>query len=193
MRLLSTTVVVLVALSVIADAQQPTPVAIRDDNGRWSMAARLLNPADVPMSSALHGITVIDSPEGRGTIVTAASASSLLRVGDRVDEIQLPGVKDRERQVNPGYWPYQVWTASDFYRLAAKCLDACLVRLRGVESTRFGLSQTLSGPRVFAYLPVGTGAGFGVELEEESGTVAKYVDLRTGERFGPPASVVFGR
>jgi hypothetical protein len=45
---------------------------------------------------------------------------------------------------------------------------------------------------VFGYLPVGTGKGFGVELDEESGAVAKYVDLRTGERFGPPASAVFG-
>jgi len=157
------------------------------------MASRALNPADVPPNAALYGITVIESPEGRGVIVSALTGASLLRVGDRVDEIQLPGVKDRERNANPGYWPYQVLTPSDFYRLAAKCLDACLVRLRGIESTRFGVSQTISGPRVFGYLPVGSGAGFGMELDEASGNVADYVDLRTGDRFAPPASVVFGR
>jgi len=152
-----------------------------------------LTPADVAPNSALYGITVAESPEGRGVIVIALSASSLLQIGDRVDEIQLPGVKDRERNANPGYWPYQVLTPSDFYRLAAKCLDACLVRLRGIESTRFGTSQTISGPRVFGYLPVGTGAGFGAELDETKGNVAADVDLRTGERFGPPASTVFRR
>jgi hypothetical protein len=41
---------------------------------------------------------------------------------------------------------------------------------------------------VFGYLPVGTGNGFGVALDETSGAVANYVDLRTGDRFGPPAS-----
>ena len=149
-----------------------------------------VNPADVPSVSALYGIAVVEMPQAKGVIVTATSAGSLLHVGDRVDEIQLPGVKDRERNANPGYWPYQVLTPSDFYRLASKCVDACLVRLRGVESTRFGFSQTMSGPRVFGYVPVGTGNGFGVELDEESGAVATYMDLRTGERFGPP---VFGR
>jgi len=193
MRLLRTTGAVIVTLSTFTLAQQSTPVAIRDDTGRWVMAVRPLNPADVPTNSALYGITVVDAPEGKGTIVTATGAEALLRVGDRVDEIQLPGIKDRQRNANPGYWAYQVWTASDFYRLAAKCVDVCLVRLRGVESTRFGLSQTISGPRVFAYMPVGTGAGFGMELDEASGAVADYVDLRTGERFGPPASVVFDR
>jgi len=178
------------AFSALAYAQQ---VAIRDDDGRWVMVSRPLTPADVAPNSALYGITVAESPEGRGVIVIALSASSLLQIGDRVDEIQLPGVKDRERNANPGYWPYQVLTPSDFYRLAAKCLDACLVRLRGIESTRFGTSQTISGPRVFGYLPVGTGAGFGAELDETKGNVAAYVDLRTGERFGPPASTVFRR
>ena len=176
--------VAVLTLSALAHAQQ---VAIRADDGRWIMADRALNPTDVPHNSALYGITVVGSPEGRGVIVSALAGGSLLKIGDRLDEVQLPGVKDRERQASIGYWPYQVWTPSDFYRLAAKCLEACLVRLRGVESTRFGLSQTISGPRVFGYLPVGTGTGFGVKLDETSGNVAQYVDLRTGERFGPPA------
>jgi len=195
MRLLTTfaSVIVAIALSVLAQAQQGSPVAIRDDAGRWVMAARPLNPTDVPSASPLYGITVVEMPQAKGVIVTAAGAGSLLHVGDRVDEVQLPGLVDRERNANPGYWPYQVLTPSDFYRLALKCVDACLVRLRGVESTTFGVSQTMSGPRLFGYLAVGTGKGFGVELEENSGDVAKYVDLRTGERFGPPASAVFGR
>jgi hypothetical protein len=155
------------------------------------MAARVLKPSDVPSASALYGITVVDSPDGKSVIVSAASAGSLLRIGDRVDEVQLPGIKDRERHVNPGYWPYQVWTASDFYRLAAKCVDTCLVRLRSIENLPY--SRPISGPRVFAYVPVGTGAGFGAELDETNGSVAAYVDLRTGERFGPAASAVFGR
>lgn len=46
---------------------------------------------------------------------------------------------------------------------------------------------------MFGYLPVGTGEGFGVELDETSGAVAYYVDIRTGERFGPPASAVLVR
>jgi hypothetical protein len=192
-RTAATAVMLTVTLSALAFAQQHKQVAIRADDGRWVMASRALNPADVPPNAPLYGIAVIESPEGRGVIVSALSGSSLLRIGDRIDEIQLPGIKDRERNANPGYWPYQVLTPSDFYRLAAKCVESCLVRLRGIESTRFGLSQTLSGPRVFGYLPVGTGAGFGVELDDDSGAVATYVDLRSGERFGPPASVAFGR
>jgi len=154
-------------------------------------APRLLNPGDVPPTSALYGITVVESAEGNSAIVSATRPGSLLQVGDRIDEVQLPGIKNRERHgMNSGYWPYQVWSASDFYRLAARCVETCLVRLRSVESVRY---TYWTGPRAFAYLPVGTGAGFGVELDEESGTVAKYVDLRTGERFSPPSSLVFGR
>ena len=193
-------VIVAMTLSVLAQAQQSGPVAIRDNDGRLVMADRLLNPADVPRTSALYGVTVVDSPEGNGAIVRAASAGSLLQIGDRIDEVQLPGIKDRERHVNPGYFTYQVWTVSDFYRLAARCIDACLVRLRSVENMKYtyvradgGAQTTLTGPRAFAYLPVGTGTGFGAELDERSGSVANYVDLRTGERFGPPASMVFGR
>jgi len=184
-------IILAITLSAVAHAQQAVP--IRDDVGRWVMANRPLNPVDVPTSSPLYGITVVDGVEGKSAVVTATSAGSLLRVGDRVDEIQLPGLKDRERNANPGYFRYQVWTASDFYHLASKCLDACLVRLRGVENTMFEGTHTVSGPRVFGYVPVGTGNGFGVELNEQSGAVAKYVDLRTGERFGPPASAAFGR
>ena len=149
-----------------------------------------MNPGDVPRASALYGITVVESAEGNSAIVSVTGPGSLLQVGDRIDEVQLPGIKDRERQVNPGYWTYQVWTVSDFYRLAAQCVETCLVRLRSVESRRYG---PWTDPRAFAYLPVGTGAGFGVELDEQSGAVAKYVDLRTGERFAPPASVGFAR
>ena len=192
MRLRMTGGVVVLATTVatLAHAQQGGPVAIRDNDGRLVMAARALNSADVPRTSALYGITVVESAEGNSAIVSATGPGSLLRIGDRVDEVQLPGIKDRERNVNPGYFKYQVWTASDFYRLAARCVETCLVRLRTVESTRY---THWVGPRAFAYLPVGTGAGFGQELDDTSGRVANYVDLRTGERFGPPASVVFGR
>ena len=184
-------VVVAIALSAFAQAQQGNAVYIRNNEGMLVPAARVLNPGDVPQTSALHGITVVESLEGNSAIVSVASPGSLLRVGDRIDEVQLPGIKDRERHgLNSNYWTYQVWNVSDFYRLAAQCETTCLVRLRTVESTRNGL---WTGPRAFAYLPVGTGAGFGQELDETSGSVAKYVDLRTGERFGPPASVVFGR
>jgi len=176
-------------LSTLAGAQQS--VAIRDDEGRLVMAGRVLNPSDVPSGSALYGIAVADAPDGKSVIVRATDGRSLLQVGDRVDEVQLPAAKIRQHDANPGYWPYQVWTVSDFYRLAAKCTEACLVRLRTAED--LPESRYSNAPRRFAYLPVGTGAGFGVELDEGSGAVANYVDLRTGERFGPPASVVFGR
>jgi hypothetical protein len=193
-------VVVAISLSVFAYAQEGKPVYIRDNDGRLVQAARVLNPGDVPPKSALYGITVVDSAEGNSAVVSATSRGSLLQVGDRIDEVQLAGMKDRERNVNPGYFKYQVWTVSDFYRLAAQCVETCLVRLRTLENMKYnyvradgGAQTTLVGPRSFAYLPVGTGAGFGQELDETSGGVAKYVDLRTGERFGPPASVVFGR
>jgi len=193
MRLRTTggAVVVAITLSALAHAQEGNPVYIRNNEGRLVQAPRLLNPADVPRTSALYGITVVESLEGNSAIVSATSPGSLLRIGDRIDEVQLPGIKDRERHgTNSGYWTYQVWTASDFYRLAARCVESCLVRLRTVESTKY---EHWAGPRAFAYLPVGTGAGFGVELDEQSGAAAKYVDLKTAERFGPPASVVFGR
>jgi hypothetical protein len=190
LRTAGRTMVVAMALSALAQAQQ---VDIRDNHGRLATAARLLNPTDVPPESALYGITVADSPEGKGVIVRATSGPSLLHVGDQVDEVQLPGIKDREGHVNPNpnYWPYQVWAVSDFYRLAAQCVDACLVRLRSIES--LPTPGRIGDPRLFGYLPVGSGTGFGVELDEASGNIAKYVDLRTGERFSPPASVVFGR
>jgi hypothetical protein len=184
-------VVVTIILSAFAHAQDGKPVYIRNNDGMLVRAPRLLNPGDVPSTSALYGITVVESAEGNSAIVSATSRGSLLQVGDRIDEVQLPGVKDRERHgMNSNYWTYQVWTASDFYRLAAQCVETCLVRLRTIESTRY---EHWTGPRAFAYLPVGTGKGFGAELDEASGTVAKYVDLRTGERFSPPSSVVFGR
>ena len=181
-------VVVAITLSALAQAQQ---VDIRDDAGRLVTAARALNPTDVPRTSALYGITVVDAQDGKSVVVSAIGTGSLLHVGDRVDEVQLPGIKDRIRHVNPGYWPYQVWTPSDFYRLASKCVKACLVRLRSLENLRD--SRYSNAPRVFAYLPVGTGGGFGAELDETNGNVAAYVDLHTGERFGPSASMVFGR
>jgi hypothetical protein len=184
-------VVVAITLAAVAHAQQANPVYIRNNDGMLVPAARVLNPGDVPTTSALYGITVVESAEGNSAIVSATSPGSLLRVGDRIDEVQLPGIKDRERHgSNSNYWTYQVWNVSDFYRLAARCVATCLVRLRTVESTKY---EHWAGPRAFAYLPVGTGVGFGQELDEASGIVAKYVDLRTGERFGPPVSVVFGR
>jgi hypothetical protein len=191
LRMTGVAAVVSMTLSALIQAQQGGPVDIRDNDGRLIVAPRVLNPGDVPPASILYGITTADAPDGKSVIVRATPTGSLLQVGDRVDEIQLPGIKDRQRNVNPGYWPYQVWNASDFYRLAAKCTETCLVRLRSVED--LADSRYSNAPRVFAYLPVGTGAGFGVELDEDSGAVAKYVDLRTGERFGPPASAVFGR
>jgi len=180
-----------IAMCALAHAQQPNPVYIRNNDGMLVPASRVLNPGDVPPTSALYGITVVQSLEGNSAIVSAKSPGSLLQVGDRIDEVQLPGIKDRERHgLNSNYWTYQVWTVSDFYRLAAQCVETCLVRLRTLESTRY---EHWTGPRAFAYLPVGTGKGFGQELDEKSGSAANYVDLRTGERFGPPASIVFGR
>src|SRR5690349_15832631 len=145
-------VVVATTLSAVARGQQ---VDIRDDAGRLVAAARVLNPTDVPRASALYGITVVGAPDGKSVVVSAIRTGSLLRVGDRVDEVQLAGVKDRIHHVNPGYWPYQVWTPSDFYRLATRCVDACLVRLRSIENLPD--SRYSNSPRVFAYLPVGTG------------------------------------
>jgi hypothetical protein len=180
-----------ITLSTLALAQQGSLVAIRGDDGRFVMADRVLNPTDVPPASPLYGIAVVDAPDGKSVIVRATSGPSPLQVGDRVDEIQLPGINDRQRHVNPGYWNYQVWTASDFYRLATTCVDACLVRLRAIEN--LPESRYSNAPRLFGYVPVGSGAGFGVELDETSGHETNFVDLRTGERFGPPASMVFGR
>jgi len=189
-RTIGGAVIALTALCALTQAQQANPVHIRDIDGRLVPAPRVLNSGDVPSTSALYGIAVVESAEGNSAIVSATPPGSLLRIGDRIDEVQLPAMKDRERNVNPGYFKYQVWTVSDFYRLAAQCVETCLVRLRTLESTRY---EHWAGPRAFAYLPVGTGKGFGQELDEKSGSVANYVDLRTGERFGPPASVVFGR
>ncbi len=50
----------------------------------------------------------------------------------------------------------------------------------------------MSGPRVFAYLPIGPATEF-VAAQDGDGSVAAYVDVRTGEKFGPTASAVFGR
>ena len=181
LRTASTAMVVALALSALAHAQQGSQVVVRADDGRWTTANRASNPADVPPVSALFGIIVTDAPEGRSAIVSAVrEGRSPLRVGDRIDEVQLPGVVDRQRQASPGYWPYQVWTPADFYRLAAKCLHGCLVRLRNEENTKW--------PRVFAYLPVGNEAAFIAAREEATGHILAYVDLRTGERFAPPAS-----
>ena len=193
MRLRTTggALIVAVTLAALTQAQQNNPVYIRNNDGRLVPAPRVLNPGDVPSTSALYGVTVVESAEGNSAIVSATSPGSLLQTGDRIDEVQLPGIKDRERHgINSGYWPYQVWTTSDFYRLAAQCVETCLVRLRTIENTRY---EHWAGPRAFGYLPVGTGAGFGVELDQERRAVANYVDLRTGDRFGPSASVVFGR
>jgi hypothetical protein len=173
----------------ISDGQ----VFVRAADGRWEPQARRLTASDVPLKSPLHGVEVIDSPGGRSaTVVRVGSASHTdLRPGDLVDEIQLAGLTDRERQANPGYWPYQVWAASDFYRLAVQCTPGCLVRLRGVESTTFGISQTLSGPRVFGYRRLGAGSGFAETLDDSATKVAGYVDARTGDRFAPAASTAF--
>jgi hypothetical protein len=178
-------VVAAITLSALAHAQQGGSVTARADNGRWTTVERAATPADVPPASALFGIVVSNGPEGRSAIVTATpSKGSPLQIGDRIDEVQLPGVVARQRQTNPGYWSYQVWTPADFYRLAMHCLDGCLVRLRTAESTPW--------PRVFAYLPVGDPA-FTPARDETSQRILAYVDARTGERFGPPASAVFGR
>src|SRR5437868_12184820 len=158
------TAVVSMTLSALLQAQLGGPVDIRDNDGRLIVAPRVLKPADVRPASALDGITTADAPDGKSVIVRATPTGSLLQVGDRIDEIQLPGIKDRQRPVNPGYWPYQVWNASDFYRLATQCTETCLVRLRSVEELPD--SRYSNAPRVFAYLPVGTGAGFGAELDE---------------------------
>ena len=182
LRTASGAVVVAITLSAPAHTQESRPVVVRADNGRWTTAERTLSPADVPPTSALFGIVVTNGPEGRSAIVTAiGSKSSPLRIGDRIDEVQLPGVVNRQGQTNPGYWSYQVWTSADFYRLAVQCLNGCLVRLRTAESTPW--------PRVFAYLPVGDPA-FTAARDETSGRIQAYVDPRTGERFGPPASLV---
>ena len=115
-----TAVLAATALSALVHAQDGNPVYIRNNDGQLMQAARVLNPADVPRTSALYGVTVIESAEGNSAIVSAATPGSLLRVGDRIDEVQLPGIANRERHgSNSGYWTYQVWTVSDFYRLAA--------------------------------------------------------------------------
>ncbi len=191
MRQLIVASLVAISFSALAVAQEP--VTIRRDDGRWGTADRAWALEDVPASSPLYGIRVTDSPDHRSVIVEAGTdRRSPLLLGDRLDEVQLPGILDRERQANPGYWPYQVWNASDFYRLAAQCLAGCLVRLRGAESTTYGGSQAMSGPRVFAYLPIGPGGEFAA-TQDRDGSVAAYVDVRTGEQFGPAASAVFRR
>jgi hypothetical protein len=131
----------------------------------------------------LFGITIIDSPNRRSVVVDGITANSPLNRGDCIDEVQLPGIENRERQSNPRYWPYQVWSASDFYRLVAKCVEGCLVRLRSIADT--------SWPQTFAYLPVGPKTSFQPARNEQDGSVVAYVDTRTGERFGPAALVGF--
>jgi hypothetical protein len=169
------------------------PSFVRGADGRWERQTQKQTLSEVPTESPLHGVEVIDSPGGRSATVVwvDASASTDLRPGDLVDEIQLPGLPDRERQANPGYWPYQVWGSADFYRLAVQCAPSCLVRLRGSESTRFGASQTVSGPVVFGYKLLGSGTGFQQTLDPSSTKVAGYVDTRTGERFEPSAATAF--
>jgi hypothetical protein len=169
------------------------PRSVRAADGRWESQTQAPRASDVPLTSPLRGVEVIDSPGGRSATVVRidAGAQTDLRPGDLVDEIQIAGLPDRERQANPGYWPYQVWGASDFYRLAVQCAPGCLVRLRGGESTRFGLSQTLSGPRVFGYKRLGAGTRFLEVLDDSAQQVAEYIDTQTGEHFGPAASIAF--
>src|SRR5579864_6334893 len=169
---------------IAAQDQNGGRVAVRADDGRWTVADRPWQPRDVSASSPLYRIRVADSPDAKSAIVIATTEDSPLKVGDRIDEIQLPGLRDREKLASAGHWRYQVSSASDFCGLAAKCVPGCLVRLRGVERTTVGLSHTISGPRVFAYVPLGADSGF-APVRDESGAVTEYVDVQTGEHFGP--------
>jgi hypothetical protein len=163
-------------------AQTPSPAVARDADGRWQPQLRPLTASDVPAISALRGVVVGETPDGRSTAVFRVNADSPLHVGDRIDEIQNAGLSDREHQANPGYWPYQVWTTADFYRLAAQCVPDCLVRLRDAEGAQ--------RPRAFGYQLIGSSTGF---RETTVGNVTAYVDVRTGEHFSPLASAVLPR
>jgi len=185
-RWITAALTMMIVLPLPALAQGPSgPAFIRGDDGRWIAANRTWNTKDVPRTSALFGITVVDSPNRRSVILDGVTANAPLNRGDWIDEVQLPGIENRERQSNPGYWPYQVWSASDFYRLAAKCVEGCLVRLRSIAETPW--------PKKFAYLPVGPTTFFRPAFNEQDGSVVAYVDTRTGERFAPAASVGFRR
>lgn len=184
-RWITAAVMTLSVLGLRVSAQQPNGPAtvIRADDGRWVTANRAWDARDVPRTSALFGVTVLESPNNRSVIVNGVTVNGPLIRGDWIDEVQLPGVENRQKQSSPGYWPYQVWSASDFYRLAAKCVEGCLVRLRKVEDTPW--------PHQFAYLPIGSTTPFTATLNPQDGRVVAYVDARTGERFGPAASGLF--
>ena len=167
---------------------------VRGADGRWEPLTRQLTDSDIPSSSPLRGVKVKDSSDGKSaTVVQADTVRSSLHPGDLVDEIQIAGILNRKRQANPGFWPYQVWGASDFYRLAVQCASECLIRLRGPESTTFGVSQTVSGPRVFGYILIGSGPGFRETLDDSARKTTGFIDTQTGEPFGPPASTAFAQ
>lgn len=186
-RWITAAVMMLTVLALRALAHEPSrpAVAVRADDGRWVTTNRAWDTRDVPRTSALFGVTVIESPNRRSVIVNGVTVNGPLIRGDWIDEVQLPGVENREKQSNPGYWPYQVWSASDFYRLAAKCVEGCLVRLRKIEDTPW--------PREFAYLPIGPTTSFVPALNGQDGSVVAYIDTLTGERFGPAATGLFRR
>jgi hypothetical protein len=192
-------VLVLVAPHRLAGQAQNQPASsdgegfVRAADGRWERRSQTLTASQVPVASPLRGVEVVNSPGGRSVTVVrvGAAAHTDLRPGDLVDEIQIAGLSDRERQANPGYWPYQVWAASDFYRLAVQCTPGCLVRLRSAESTTMGDGRTPGGPRSFGYKLLGSGTGFRRTFDASAANVAGYIDNQTGERFGPAASTAF--
>ncbi len=183
---------IVLAMAFGAGAQDGSAI-VRADDGRWATRDHQWALADVSSSSALHGVVVGDSPDERAAIVTAIALPGLpLHVGDRVDEIQLPGIANRQQQSNPGYWPYQVWRAADFYRLASRCRTGCLVRLRGAQAATTYAESSTPGPLAFGYVRVGEPTAFRA-VHGADGAVNSYLDAVTGEQFGPLASSVFGQ
>jgi hypothetical protein len=147
-------------------------------------AAIVASASNVPSTSALDGVKVGRSPGGKSVVIISVDgrspAANFLSPGYVVDEIQLGGLLDREQQPRPGYWPYQVWSPSDFSRLAALCMPECLVRLR--VSFDDG-----SNARQFGYTRVGNGAAFHETLDATLTRLTGYVDAVTDEYFGPAA------
>ena len=178
------------ALASAVAAQQQSGVAVKGPDGRWTTRERPWNASDVPVESALAGVRVDGNAWSRSVVVTAITDKNApLHVGDLIDEVQLPGIPNREARVAEGAWPYQVWDASDFYRLAMRCTSGCLVRLRGTADTAPEPTQRVCCPLEFGYVLVGSGARFAPVRDQGSG----FIDVQTRERFGPAASVVFGR
>ena len=139
----------------------------------------------VPSTSALDGVKVGRSPGGKSVVIISVDgrspAANALFPGYVVDEIQLGGLLNREQQPRPGYWPYQVWSPSDFSRLAALCIPECLVRLR--VSFDDG-----SNARQFGYARIGDGAAFHETFDATLTRLTGYVDAVTDEYFGPAAA-----